>query len=125
MRFTLSLSPIPFWTEIGTSGRPKGVVISHSALIVQSLAKLALVGYSEDDIYLHTSPLCHIGGISSALAMLMVGGCHVFIPKFEVKSAIRVIEQHHITSFITVPAMMADLISSASFLQDISNYQAF
>lgn len=97
----------------GTSGRPKGVVISHSALIVQSLAKLALVGYSEDDIYLHTSPLCHIGGLSSALAMLMVGGCHVFIPKFEVKSAIRVIEQHHITSFITVPAMMADLISSA------------
>ncbi|CDP04150.1 unnamed protein product [Coffea canephora] len=107
----------------GTSGRPKGVMLSHSALIVQSLAKLALVGYSEDDIYLHTSPLCHIGGISSALAMLMVGGCHVFIPKFEVKSAIRVIEQHHVTSFITVPAMMADLISSARTTQTTKNFE--
>uniref|UniRef100_A0A5B6YT33 Uncharacterized protein n=1 Tax=Davidia involucrata TaxID=16924 RepID=A0A5B6YT33_DAVIN len=95
----------------GTTGRPKGVTISHSALIVQSLAKIAIVGYSEDDIYLHTAPLCHIGGISSAMAMLMVGGFHVLIPKFEAKSAIEAIEQHCVTSLITVPAIMADLIS--------------
>lgn len=34
----------------GTTGRPKGVIISHSALIIQSLAKIAMVGYSEDDV---------------------------------------------------------------------------
>ncbi|KAJ6894866.1 hypothetical protein NC652_028572 [Populus alba x Populus x berolinensis] len=34
----------------GTTGRPKGVIISHSAMIVQSLAKVAVVGYSEDDV---------------------------------------------------------------------------
>ncbi|KAA8514830.1 hypothetical protein F0562_018009 [Nyssa sinensis] len=95
----------------GTTGRPKGVIISHSALIVQSLAKIAIVGYSEDDIYLHTTPLCHIGGISSAMAMLMAGGCHVLIPKFEAKSAVQAIEQHYVTSLITVPAIMSDLIS--------------
>ncbi|XP_059668339.1 2-succinylbenzoate--CoA ligase, chloroplastic/peroxisomal [Cornus florida] len=95
----------------GTTGKPKGVTISHSALIVQSLAKIAVVGYSEDDVYLHTAPLCHIGGISSAMAMLMAGGCHVLIPKFEAKSAIETIEQHHVTSLITVPSIMADLIS--------------
>ncbi|KAL3523271.1 hypothetical protein ACH5RR_016105 [Cinchona calisaya] len=107
----------------GTSGRPKAVIISHSALVVQSLAKLALVGYSENDIYLHTSPLCHVGGISSALAMLMIGSCHVFIPKFEVKSAIRAIEQHHVTSLITVPAMMADLISSARAVETTKQFE--
>lgn len=95
----------------GTTGKPKGVTISHSAVIVQSLAKIAVVGYSETDVYLHTAPLCHIGGISSAMAMLMVGGCHVLIPKFEAKSAFEAIEKHHITSLITVPAIMADLIS--------------
>ncbi|KAH9796070.1 2-succinylbenzoate--CoA ligase /(peroxisomal) [Citrus sinensis] len=93
----------------GTTGSPKGVVISHSALIVQSLAKIAIVGYGEDDVYLHTAPLCHIGGLSSAMAMLMVGACHVFIPKFESKSALEAIEQHCVTSLITVPAIMADL----------------
>lgn len=35
---------------IGTSGRPKGVAISHSAFIIQSLAKIAIVGYGEDDV---------------------------------------------------------------------------
>ncbi|TYI26525.1 hypothetical protein ES332_A05G119200v1 [Gossypium tomentosum] len=99
-------------TDRGTTGRPKGVVISHTALIVQSLAKVAIVGYSEDDVYLHTAPLCHIGGLSSAMAMLMVGACHAFIPKFEATLALEAIEQHHVTSLIIVPAMMADLISS-------------
>ncbi|KAF9673164.1 hypothetical protein SADUNF_Sadunf11G0120100 [Salix dunnii] len=95
----------------GTTGRPKGVIISHSAMIVQSLAKVAVVGYSEDDVYLHTAPLCHIGGLSSAITMLMVGGCHVLIPKFEASLAIEAIKQHCVTSLITVPAMIADLVS--------------
>ncbi|XVF23098.1 hypothetical protein REPUB_Repub13aG0008800 [Reevesia pubescens] len=101
----------------GTTGKPKGVVISHTALIVQSLAKVAIVGYSEDDVYLHTSPLCHIGGLSSAMAMLMVGACHVFIPKFEATLALEAIERHHVTSLITVPAIMADLIPSIRLKQ--------
>ncbi|GAB2229638.1 hypothetical protein Droror1_Dr00013886 [Drosera rotundifolia] len=95
----------------GTTGKPKGVTISHTALIVQSLAKMAVVGYTEDDVYLHTAPLCHIGGISSAMAILMAGGCHVLMPKFESTAAIEAIERNHVTSFITVPTMMADLIS--------------
>ncbi|KAM1008139.1 hypothetical protein ACFX2A_004711 [Malus domestica] len=95
----------------GTSGRPKGVTLSHSAFIIQSLAKIAVAGYGEDDVYLHTAPLCHIGGLSSALAMLMIGARHVLMPKFEAKSALEAIERHSVTSLITVPAMMADLVS--------------
>ncbi|XP_019185894.1 PREDICTED: 2-succinylbenzoate--CoA ligase, chloroplastic/peroxisomal isoform X2 [Ipomoea nil] len=100
-----------FYMTIGTTGRPKGVTLSHSALLVQSLAKIAIVGYGEDDVYLHTAPLCHIGGISSALAVLMAGGCHILIPKFDAGLAVGSIHQHHVTSLITVPAMMADLVS--------------
>ncbi|CAH8354830.1 unnamed protein product [Eruca vesicaria subsp. sativa] len=95
----------------GTTGRPKGVTISHLAFITQSLAKIAVVGYGEDDVYLHTSPLVHIGGLSSAMAMLMVGACHVLLPKFDAETALQVMEQHCVTCFITVPAMMADLVS--------------
>ncbi|KAM1883316.1 hypothetical protein ACFX13_004692 [Malus domestica] len=95
----------------GTSGRPKGVTLSHSAFIIQSLTKIAVAGYGEDDVYLHTAPLCHIGGLSSALAMLMIGARHVLMPKFEAKSALEAIERHSVTSLITVPAMMADLVS--------------
>ncbi|XP_038678815.1 2-succinylbenzoate--CoA ligase, chloroplastic/peroxisomal isoform X2 [Tripterygium wilfordii] len=95
----------------GTTGKPKGVTISHSALITQSLAKIAIVGYCEDDVYLHTAPLCHIGSLSSAMTILLLGGCHVLIPKFEAKSALEGIEQYHVTSLITVPAIMDSLLS--------------
>jgi acyl-activating enzyme 14 len=64
-------------------------------------------------VYLHTAPLCHIGGISSCLAILMAGGCHVLIPKFDAKSAVKAIQEHKVTCFITVPAIMADLLSYA------------
>lgn len=65
-------------------------------------------------MYLHTAPLCHIGGISSALAVLMAGGCHVITPKFEANMAFEAIREHNVTSLITVPTMMADLISCHS-----------
>ncbi|KAI7737920.1 hypothetical protein M8C21_027386 [Ambrosia artemisiifolia] len=82
---------------LGTTGKSKGVMLSHSAFIVQSLAKIATVGYNEDDVQLHictlqlhvylqilhTTPLGHVRGLSSALTMLMVQGCHVLMPKFE------------------------------------------
>lgn len=41
-----------FFLAIGTTGRPKGVTISHLAFITQSLAKIAVVGYGEDDVRL-------------------------------------------------------------------------
>ena len=66
-------------------------------------------------VYLHTAPLCHIGGISSCMAILMAGGCHVLIPKFDAKSAFDAIQEQGVTSFITVPAIMADLLSYARY----------
>ena len=67
-------------------------------------------------VYLHTAPLCHIGGLSSAMTMLMVGGCHVLMPKFDAESALGAIEQYAVTSFITVPAIMASLISVIRYI---------
>lgn len=51
MCFTL-LFLVFLFVDLGTSGKPKGVTISHASLLVQSLAKLALVGYREDDVRL-------------------------------------------------------------------------
>jgi o-succinylbenzoate---CoA ligase len=41
------------------------------------------------------------------MAVLMAGGCHVLIPRFDA------MREHGVTCFITVPAMMADLLSYA------------
>ncbi|CAO2176598.1 unnamed protein product [Urochloa humidicola] len=120
VREDAAMEPVPAPRDValicftsGTTGRPKGVAISHTSLIIQSLAKIAIVGYGEDDVYLHMAPLCHIGGISSCMAILMAGGCHVLIPKFDANSAFNAIKEHGVTSFITIPAIMADLLSHA------------
>jgi acyl-activating enzyme 14 len=45
----------------GASAAAKAVEVSHLSLHVQSLAKLAAVGYHSDDVFLHIAPLFHIG----------------------------------------------------------------
>jgi acyl-CoA synthetase (AMP-forming)/AMP-acid ligase II len=65
----------------GTTGASKGALLSHASIMHQSMAKLAVVRYSSDDVYLHVAPLFHIGGLSSAFAVLLAGGTHVFMPR--------------------------------------------
>lgn len=50
-KYVLFLFPeiVVFFT-LGTTGKPKGVTLSHGALTIQSLAKIAIVGYNEDDV---------------------------------------------------------------------------
>jgi o-succinylbenzoate---CoA ligase len=97
----------------GTTGAPKGVVLTHNSFHVQSMAKLLLVGYNGSDVYLHTAPLFHVGGLSSAFAALSVGTSQVFLPKFDAAEALGLIRSWTVTAFIAVPAILKDLIAES------------
>lgn len=45
----------------GTTGPAKAAALTHTAFHCQALAKVQTVGYCASDIYLHSSPLCHVG----------------------------------------------------------------
>lgn len=98
----------------GTTGQPKAALISHTALDHQAAAKIQVIGYHAGDSYLHTAPLFHIGGLSSAMAVLKAGGTHVFMGKFSAKAALEAIHRHRITAIIAVPAMISDLAREAT-----------
>ena len=98
----------------GTTGQPKGVLLSHKALHWQAMAKIRVVGYNANDVYLHAAPLFHIGGLSSAVAVLMAGGTHIFMGRFTPGNTLDVIQSSKVTAFIAVPAMMADLAAAAA-----------
>ncbi|DBA93732.1 TPA: hypothetical protein ACH3X3_013799 [Trebouxia sp. C0006] len=98
----------------GTTGQPKGVLLSHEALHWQAMAKIRVVGYNASDVYLHAAPLFHIGGLSSAVAVLMAGGTHLFMGRFTPGNTLDVIQSSKVTAFIAVPAMMADLAAAAA-----------
>eukprot|EP00198_Chlamydomonas_reinhardtii_P000720 XP_001690055.1 predicted protein [Chlamydomonas reinhardtii] len=98
----------------GTTAAPKGVQLSHAAFHAQSMVKLALVGYCPADTYLHTAPLFHIGGLSSAFAALMAGCVQVFMPRFDAEAALAAILHHRVSVFIAVPTMLQDLAAAAA-----------
>lgn len=100
----------------GTTGPSKAAVLSHDALDFQCRQKQLVCGYHRRDVYLHTSPLFHVGGLCSALAMLRAGATHVFFPpppspSFSATATLQAIQTHRITSFIAVPTMIVDMIN--------------
>lgn len=98
----------------GTTGAPKGVLLSHNSFHVQSMAKLLKVQYSAADVYLHTAPLFHVGGLSSAFAVLAVGATQVFMPAFKPAQALSLVSNLSVTAFIAVPAILHDLVSESN-----------
>ena len=102
----------------GTTGPARAAVLTHDALDFQCRQKQLVCGYHRGDVYLHTSPLFHVGGLCSALAMLRAGATHVFFPPpsaptFSASMTLQTIQTHNVTSFIAVPTMIVDMIGCA------------
>lgn len=93
----------------GTTSSSKGVMLTHSALLFQSFYKARICEYGSGDVYLHTAPLFHVGGLLSALAMFQIGAKHVFIGNFKAKEASKAIHEYRVSAMIAVPTMLSDL----------------
>ena len=109
--FTLPESPsapaLQLYTS-GTTGRPKGAVLTHENLSTQQGAVGRAWGFSSADILLHTLPLHHMHGLVIALfSALGAGACTRFHP-FEAKAVWD--EMAHATVFMGVPAMYQRLV---------------
>lgn len=98
----------------GTGSKPKAAMITHDNIIFQCFQKKVCCGYETSDVYLHMAPLFHVGGLVSALAMVMVTARHVFMPSpnFDSQKALNILVEESCTSFIAVPTMMKDLVES-------------
>jgi acyl-CoA synthetase (AMP-forming)/AMP-acid ligase II len=97
----------------GTTGVPKGVMLSHDNLIVSALGSMASGHYVRPGArYLHAAPMFHAADISGWVAVNLVGGTHVFTPRFDAGAVARMIDEHRITDTILVPTMIQLLVDS-------------
>jgi acyl-CoA synthetase (AMP-forming)/AMP-acid ligase II len=102
----------------GTSGRPKGVVLSHRALLanLQMLLNMTRrlphqVNESSADVALHTGPLFHIGGAQAMMRGLTVGNTLVLpAGRFDPGEALALIERWQITRWAAVPTMISRVL---------------
>ncbi|WP_454629933.1 acyl-CoA synthetase [Bradyrhizobium cenepequi] len=99
----------------GTTGFPKGVMLSHANIIYESLVWIYALRFKEDTRYLHSAGMFHLAGASPMVALTLIGGTHVLIPKFEPELAMRAIAEHRVDYCLFVPTMLNMLLNHPSF----------
>lgn len=90
----------------GTTGKPKGAVLSHHNLISSFPTRLHAFDVDENDRLLGMLPMCHIFGLAvNVLGTISRGACLVVLPKFEARAALQAVEAQRVTLIPAVPAM--------------------
>ncbi|PSP97720.1 long-chain-fatty-acid--CoA ligase [Halobacteriales archaeon QS_5_70_17] len=98
----------------GTTGKPKGVLLTHENLGSNARATGDLMpgGFREDDKMLGVLPLFHIYGMTvTMLGTLFNGAAYYPMPAWDAREAVDLIESEGITIMHGVPAMYNDLIN--------------
>lgn len=92
----------------GTTGLPKGVVLSHANLLANLDQQMAIPEDTvhEDDVILHSLPFFHIFGLNVPLGLMVKNGASgVLLDRFDPVPTLRTIEEHKVTVLCGAPPM--------------------
>jgi fatty-acyl-CoA synthase len=100
----------------GTTGRPKGAVLTHGNLVASTLSWIYEMRALQDDVWLSGQPLFHIGGINGLLPFLTLGATVIITPstQFDPDAALALIDKHAVTMCIFVPTQWDAICGSAT-----------
>jgi len=90
----------------GTTGKPKGVVVTHSNILENIHHLNYWISYGEGNVYLHAAPIFHILDLPFMFASPAFGACQVTIPKFGAESFCQTVERERVTHTVLVPTMI-------------------
>jgi acyl-CoA synthetase (AMP-forming)/AMP-acid ligase II len=90
----------------GTTGLPKGVELSHRALLLACKAYALVCRIDAETVMLNALPSFHIAGVENTLTTLIEGGRTVHHPAFDPQAVIEAITRERVTHVFLVPAMM-------------------
>jgi fatty-acyl-CoA synthase len=100
----------------GTTGRPKGALLSHGNILWNDVQILLSVPATEDDLNYCAAPFFHIGGLNVLTGPLLYRGATTIIDdKFDPEVALATIARERVTCAFMVPAMWAAMAAHPAF----------
>jgi 2-furoate---CoA ligase len=106
----------------GTTSRPKGVPRRHRAERAAGIAHVAQNLYRRGERTLGVMPLYHTMGVRSLIAMSLIGGTFVCLPRYDTSWALSLIQSEKITNLYLVPTLYHDLVYAPEFAStDVSS----
>jgi fatty-acyl-CoA synthase len=97
----------------GTTGRPKGAMLSHANMIWNTYNLLVAVDVASSEVTLVSAPLFHVAALGQTLLPTFIkGGCSVLMPAWDADLCYTLIERHRVTWMFGVTTMFASVVQS-------------
>ena len=102
-------APLLILYTSGTTGLPKGAVLSHRAQIVRNLVTRAEFGLAPDDTFVAWSPLYHMGAVDNSIGTLISGGKVITLAGFDPERLADLIAREALGWLLLMPGMVGRL----------------
>ncbi|MDR6224163.1 long-chain-fatty-acid--CoA ligase [Desmospora profundinema] len=103
-----------FFYTGGTTGTPKGVMLTHRNLVANAYHVALTAGYHPGTHYLHAAPMFHLADGASAFAVTLVGGTHSHLRVFRPEAFVKAVERDRPNATLLVPTMIQALVNHPS-----------
>jgi fatty-acyl-CoA synthase len=99
----------------GTTGSPKGALLSQRSYYLQAATSHLQIGLNQDDVGLSMFPMFHMGGWALPLGFWHTGATVVLLPKAEPRAILEAVERQRVTYLYAVPTVFRSMLALPDF----------